>query len=156
MLLTTNHKQWRKKAKASALVTGAVKAGILVRPDLCETCGKPPRGKGKINAHHEDYDFPLDVQWLCPKCHTRLHRAKREEALTAAAERKANRIVIADLWDYAHDISERHPSNDVEWLVRQFKNVLAKLSVEQDKRLAVEAKLRELQQDTIGTNLGGA
>lgn len=27
--------------------------------------------------HHPDYDDPLNVIWLCRRCHNRLHKAKR-------------------------------------------------------------------------------
>lgn len=39
-------------------------------PKPCEKCGV---AHPRINAHHEDYLRPLDVTWLCPKCHRRRH-----------------------------------------------------------------------------------
>jgi hypothetical protein len=34
----------------------------------CEQCGD------KAHAHHENYDKPLEVVWLCPKHHSARHR----------------------------------------------------------------------------------
>ena len=44
-------------------VTRAVRAGDLVRQP-CRRCGAP-----KAVARHEDFSKPLDVTWLCYKCH---------------------------------------------------------------------------------------
>lgn len=41
----------------------AVRAGKLIRR-ACEMCGEL-----KSHAHHEDYDKPLEVRWLCAKHH---------------------------------------------------------------------------------------
>ena len=35
----------------------------------CEVCG------AQADAHHEDYYKPLEVKWLCPLHHRRLHHA---------------------------------------------------------------------------------
>jgi transposase-like protein len=35
----------------------------------CEMCGK----EDNIHAHHDDYDKPLNVRWLCPICHKDWH-----------------------------------------------------------------------------------
>lgn len=35
----------------------------------CEGCGGP-----SAQLHHDDYDRPLDVRWLCPSCHGIEHR----------------------------------------------------------------------------------
>ena len=56
------------------MVRTAIKQGILVRPEICEDCGKKPPldrdGVQRIHAHHHlGYDRPLDVKWLCAKCH---------------------------------------------------------------------------------------
>ncbi len=55
------------------IVRQAIKNGDLVRPDRCSKCGHAPglskAGSPMIHGHHDDYSKPLDVQWLCPKCH---------------------------------------------------------------------------------------
>lgn len=48
----------------------AIKAGILVR-EPCEVCGDEP-----THAHHEDYDRPYDVVFLCPFHHRTLHGSR--------------------------------------------------------------------------------
>ena len=50
-------------------VDWAVKMGTLIKQP-CEKCGSP----SDIQAHHEDYNKPLDVVWLCRDCHFKLHR----------------------------------------------------------------------------------
>lgn len=45
----------------------ALRTGDLVRPALCAECGKACKPDG----HHEDYDQPLLVRWLCQVCHLR-------------------------------------------------------------------------------------
>lgn len=54
-------------------VKDALRRGALSRPAKCENCGTDPglmkNKKSKIQAHHEDYNKPFDVKWLCVKCH---------------------------------------------------------------------------------------
>lgn len=53
-----------------------VKAGKIKRPQTCEQCGlvtKTKDGRSGIVAHHCDYNKPLDVMWLCYKCHSDWH-----------------------------------------------------------------------------------
>ncbi len=58
-----------KKHLARKLVWRAVAKGTLKKPASCQRCKKPSR----VEAHHEDYDKPLDVKWLCAECHTEVH-----------------------------------------------------------------------------------
>jgi len=55
-----------------------VKNGTLVRPTACGQCGSDT---GVIHAHSDFYDRPLDVEWVCARCHGREHygAAKRQK-----------------------------------------------------------------------------
>ena len=52
-----------EKNIARSRVGHAIRSGRLVRTP-CEICKNPD-----VEAHHTDYSKPLDVQWLCFKCH---------------------------------------------------------------------------------------
>jgi hypothetical protein len=56
------------KRYARFQVWKAVQEGDLVR-EPCVTCGAL-----NSQGHHEDYSKPLDIVWLCAKCHSALHR----------------------------------------------------------------------------------
>lgn len=58
-----------KKTNAHALVKKAVKEGVLHRPKLCSKCNET----GRIEGHHKDYYKPLEVEWLCNRCHRIIH-----------------------------------------------------------------------------------
>ena len=61
--------QFPKKAKARNAVGNAVRDGKLEKPRTCQECG----AGGVIHGHHDDYDLPLDVRWLCAACHRQWH-----------------------------------------------------------------------------------
>lgn len=46
-----------------------IRDGILMVPDECGKCGS----HGIIEAHHEDYSRPEQVDWLCTFCHAKRH-----------------------------------------------------------------------------------
>ena len=45
-----------------------VRKGILIKSS-CEVCGEK-----KVEGHHDDYNKPLEVRWLCRKHHDEHHR----------------------------------------------------------------------------------
>ena len=47
----------------------AIQSGEIIRPDECSNCG----AVGNIHGHHTDYSKPLEVEWLCAKCHGKVH-----------------------------------------------------------------------------------
>jgi len=61
-----------EREAAYRAVARAIRSGRLVRPAECPGCGEAK----PVHAHHEDYQRPLDVTWLCPRCH-RHHHAVR-------------------------------------------------------------------------------
>jgi hypothetical protein len=73
-------KRHPKKRAAHIVVGNAVREGILV-PQACERCSY---GIG-VQAHHEDYSKPLDVIWLCTRCHGERHREINAERRRSAA-----------------------------------------------------------------------
>lgn len=77
-----HHKKWwlqenRLKKEAHQKVSYAIKTGELVRQP-CERCSSTQN----VVAHHEDYNKPLDVVWLCEihhkERHSELDRMKKD------------------------------------------------------------------------------
>lgn len=73
------NKNWRhknaEKAKCHAIVNDYIKRKVLIKPTKCSCCGE----EKELQAHHEDYSKPLEIIWLCAKCHSALHKQKRIE-----------------------------------------------------------------------------
>lgn len=68
-------KAWQNKnaiKRAAHIITGnAISRGDLLKQP-CEVCGKK-----KVDAHHDDYEKPLEVRWLCKKHHAEHHKQLR-------------------------------------------------------------------------------
>lgn len=78
-----------KKDRAHNLVEKAIKRGALINPHVCSSCGSSGQfkdGRSSIQAHHDDYDKPLEVRWLCQKCHHEWH--KNNKALNETDQEK--------------------------------------------------------------------
>jgi hypothetical protein len=64
-------KRWREENpvayRAQTAVGNAIRDGRLFK-EPCAICSET-----KVHAHHKDYSKPLEVVWLCARCHHRLH-----------------------------------------------------------------------------------
>lgn len=60
------------KRSAHVIVGNAIRDGKLIKHP-CEACGSKT-----VNAHHDDYAFPLNVRWLCDTHHNEWHRENGE------------------------------------------------------------------------------
>ena len=58
------------RSKAHKAVSQALKSGTLSKVP-CRDCGAV-----KVEGHHEDYNKPLDVIWLCHSCHMAHHASQ--------------------------------------------------------------------------------
>lgn len=66
----------KEKISAQRKVRKAVLSGKLIRPAFCEIC----KCVCKPHGHHEDYKKPLEVIWMCSKCHLYYHQKNRFHA----------------------------------------------------------------------------
>ena len=62
---TSDEEMIKRRAKHKVKI--AIAGGVL-HPSDCVLCGEPYEV-----AHHQDYSKPLVVDWLCKKCHLRVH-----------------------------------------------------------------------------------
>jgi len=73
---TEVNRAWRaedkRRQKAHYAVSQAIRNGRIQR-EPCIRCGEV-----KSLAHHEDYDKPLDIMWLCQPCHKQRHKELKE------------------------------------------------------------------------------
>jgi hypothetical protein len=70
--ISKNKSHWDGKdsqQRAQDALRKEVKAGRIVKPDNCQTCGSA----GVVVGHHwRGYEFPFDVWWVCVSCNARL------------------------------------------------------------------------------------
>jgi len=67
-------KRYPIKTIARRATIEAIRVGILERKP-CVVCGN----NSQIHAHHEDYNKPLDVVWLCHSHHLARHKELKEQ-----------------------------------------------------------------------------
>ena len=72
------------EVRARGIVNFLIKSG-KVEKRACEICGKKD---GRIEAHHDDYNKPKDIRWLCVLCHKERH--KHNEPIRASIEKKCS------------------------------------------------------------------
>lgn len=70
------YKKNKHKARARTILNKAIKSGDIIRPVVCEICKE---NNQNIVGHHTDYSKPLDVVWVCKRCHSVIHNAKSIE-----------------------------------------------------------------------------
>ena len=58
-----------EKKAASTTLCNAVRCGKIIKMP-CEVCGS----ENRVHGHHDDYNQPLNVRWLCPQCHRDHHK----------------------------------------------------------------------------------
>ena len=58
----------KHKIKAKDMVRNRVLSG-KIKQELCEVCGNE-----QVEGHHDDYNKPLEVRWLCREHHLNIHR----------------------------------------------------------------------------------
>lgn len=63
-----SRKRYPEKVRARRILRYAVR-NLLIKKLPCKDCGK-----SNSQAHHNDYSKPLEVLWLCPLHHTRMHK----------------------------------------------------------------------------------
>jgi hypothetical protein len=61
-----------RKRAAEILFRNRQRYDDSLKPKPCERCGLI-----KVHGHHENYDKPLEVVWLCPKHHSQRHKEMR-------------------------------------------------------------------------------
>lgn len=69
-----SRKKWladnQDKRAAHIILGNAVRDNRIEKPANCSKCD----GVGRIHGHHEDYTKPLDVVWVCQRCHKEIHK----------------------------------------------------------------------------------
>ncbi|WP_084864024.1 hypothetical protein [Salibaculum halophilum] len=72
----TRQQKWRKKHPkrylAHLAVENAIRLGVIERKP-CEVCGET-----RTDAHHDDYEKPYEVRFLCRR-HHKLHHSNGGE-----------------------------------------------------------------------------
>lgn len=67
-----SERKYPEKKAARIILNAYISMGKIVKPNSCEMCLK----KIRVEGHHEDYSKPLEVKWVCKRCHADIHWKK--------------------------------------------------------------------------------
>jgi len=85
--------------RAHNIVDKAILNGRIQRQSSCQKCGSSGTfrdGRTSIQAHHCDYNKPLDVMWLCQRCHHEWHKHnKAKEVMPSESMPRATITVLS-------------------------------------------------------------
>ena len=65
-----------EKGKVKGIARYAMQTGRIAIGSECGTCGS----NKNMHKHHDDYSKPLEIRWLCARCHMKLHAKMRKTA----------------------------------------------------------------------------
>lgn len=122
---------------------------------------------GRLNteAHHPDYDAPLDVVWLCARCHRAVHgqedpmklyeitEAIRSALLTLAEPQPDANAPDYDDWCMAQETAQRHLDGlefDLKAKLRAYVALAQELKVARESR---EAEIDRIHQIVLNPML---
>ena len=71
--MSAYHARYPMKRAAHVITRNYVRDGKLIPESSCSICNSTE----KIEGPHDDYTKPLDVRWLCEKCHKQWHRENK-------------------------------------------------------------------------------
>lgn len=77
-------RKWSKENRNKKNAHLKVKRSFTMKgnkPSQCQICG---REDDRLEGHHYDYDKPLDVTWLCKRCHSVAHKIINEDKRIAS------------------------------------------------------------------------
>jgi hypothetical protein len=84
-----------KKQAVRRVVTNAIRTGRLIRQP-CERCGRLRNEDGSaVDGHHDDYEKPLCVRWLCETHHVEWHRQHGKDYYRSKINRLGGRQLKA-------------------------------------------------------------
>jgi len=98
-----------KKVEARNMVKTAVINGTLKKPASCSECGAE---NVRIDGHHEDYDKPLDVVWLCAACHGKRHTIEYERKRTQTNAHERTRTQTCTTYGTGRDVRDVRTGRD--------------------------------------------
>lgn len=69
-IMARQRKTHPNQVNARTILNQAVLSNKVKKPLRCSVCNK----KKVLDGHHEDYNKPLEVIWMCRQCHREYHR----------------------------------------------------------------------------------
>jgi hypothetical protein len=59
--------------KAHQMTYRRLKRKLIIKPENCSICGI---STPDLHGHHDNYEKPLDIIWVCWLCHNNLHKRR--------------------------------------------------------------------------------
>lgn len=115
--------EWLGHDEARRLVSYSIYRQQL-EPQPCEICGgygKRNNGKSLVEAHHDDYNKPLNIRWLCFFHHREWHKTNKPIKIIISPE---HRIIVDKLKKFLMPWQIR------EWLYKPHNNLDGKRAID--------------------------